>query len=230
MLFAAAVIQDRHANREHDMTNNPHPKTLLQFAGADPKPAGLDDSVLVIVDAQNEYRYGKLPLEGFDTAVGENLKLLKAARAAGTPVIHVVHHSAPGRALFDPTSHAAEIVDELAPAPGETVVTKTLPNCFAGTSLREILAGITAKDGRRALLLTGFATHMCISATARAALDLGIAVTVVASATATRDLPNPLGGVIPAKVVQATALAELADRFAVVVADVDAICLAGVAA
>lgn len=212
------------------MTNNSRPKTLMQFAGVNPNPASLDDSVLLIVDAQNEYRSGKLPLEGFDAAVDENMKLLAAARAAGTPVIHVVHHSAPGRALFDPTSHSSEIVEELAPADGETVITKSLPNCFAGTSLREILSDIATKNGRRSLLLTGFATHMCISATARAALDLSIPVTVVASATASRELPNPLGGVIPARVVQDTALAELADRFAVVVADVDSIVPAAVPA
>jgi hypothetical protein len=44
---------------------------------------------------------------------------------------------------------------------------------------------------------------------------------VVASATATRDLPEPLGGIVPADLVHRTALAELADRFATVVPDVD---------
>ena len=40
---------------------------------------------------------------------------------------------------------------------------------------------------------------------------------------ATRDLPDPLGGVIPASVVHRTALSELADRFAVVVRDTAAL-------
>ena len=74
--------------------------------------------------------------------------------------------------------------------------------------------------GRTELILVGFMTHMCIGATARAALDLGLQATVVASATATRDLPDPLGGVIPAETVQRTALAEIADRFATVVRDI----------
>ena len=46
---------------------------------------------------------------------------------------------------------------------------------------------------------------------------------MVADATATRDLPDPLGGMIPASVVHRTALSELADRFAVVVKDTAAL-------
>lgn len=40
------------------------PLTLLQHAGVTPKPIELAKSVLVIIDAQNEYLDGKLPLPG----------------------------------------------------------------------------------------------------------------------------------------------------------------------
>jgi hypothetical protein len=40
-----------------------------------------------------------------------------------------------------------------------------------------------------------------------------------AAATATRDIADPLGGIIPAATVHRTALAELAHRFAIVMAD-----------
>jgi nicotinamidase-related amidase len=70
----------------------------------------------------------------------------------------------------------------------------------------------------------GFMTHMCISATARAALDLGFKTTIVAAATATRDIPDPLGGTaLAANTVQQTALAELADRFATIAANAEAL-------
>lgn len=59
-------------------------------------------------------------------------------------------------------------------------------------------------------------THMCVSSTARAALDLGYRVTVAGDAAATRDLPDPSGGVISADALHRAALAELGDRFAVV--------------
>ena len=60
-------------------------------------------------------------------------------------------------------------------------------------------------------------THMCVEATARASIDLGFKATVIASATATRPLPDPLGGAsLTADEVQRNALAAIADRFATV--------------
>ncbi|WP_223844034.1 MULTISPECIES: hypothetical protein [Rhizobium] len=43
------------------------------------------------------------------------------------------------------------------------------------------------------------------------------------SAALSRDLPDPLGSMIPAETVHRTALAEIADRFATVVPNVAAI-------
>ena len=67
-------------------------------------------------------------------------------------------------------------------------------------------------------------THLCVEATARASIDLGFKATVVASATATRALPDPLGGAaLSAAEVQRNALAAIADRFATVTPNVDAL-------
>ncbi|WP_206542627.1 isochorismatase family protein [Sphingomonas endophytica] len=60
-------------------------------------------------------------------------------------------------------------------------------------------------------------THLCISATARAAGDPGYRTTIIRSACATRDLPDGNGGVIDATVPHAVALSELADAFATIV-------------
>ncbi len=93
------------------------------------------------------------------------------------------------------------------------MVRKALPNAFADTVLQDALA----ETGRTQVILGGFMTHMCVSSTARAALDLGYRCTLVAGATATRDLPNPSGGVVSADALQAASLSALADRFAIVV-------------
>jgi nicotinamidase-related amidase len=87
-----------------------------------------------------------------------------------------------------------------------------LPNAFAGTELRALLEQASRKN----LILAGFMTHMCISSTARAALDLGYRVTVDAASCATRDLPDGKGGVVPAATLHEVALVELSDRFAVI--------------
>jgi nicotinamidase-related amidase len=187
-------------------------KTLLQMAGANPAPAKLSDAAVVIIDAQNEYVSGRLALPGVAAALGKIADLLKAARAAGAPVIHVAQRGRPG-GLFDPQSEAFAFAPQAAPLAGETVVEKPLPNSFAKTDLAKTLEA----TGKKTLVIAGFMTHMCVSATARSALDHGFSVTVASDAVATRDLPDPFGGPdLAAAEINRTALAELADRFATV--------------
>jgi nicotinamidase-related amidase len=194
-------------------------KTLLEIAGGTATPARLGNAAVVVIDAQQEYVDGRLALPGVAPALDEIRHLLARARAHMVPIIHIVHHGNPG-GLFDPASPAAEIASPAKPAPGEPVVGKRLPNAFASTDLAARLAALKRPE----IVLVGFMTHMCVEATARAAIDNGLKATVVASATATRDLPDPLTGqVVAAAEVQRNALAALADRFATVVPNTDAI-------
>jgi nicotinamidase-related amidase len=187
------------------------PKTLLELSGANLAPPPLATATLVVIDAQNEYLDGKLALPGIAPAVDALARLLAKARAAGAPVIHVQHKGRAG-GLFDLGARGGAIIDTVKPAAGESIVTKPLPNAFAQTDLDATLK----KLGRKELVIAGFMTHMCVSSTARAALDLGYRAAVAADAAATRDLPDPMGGVIPADALHRAALAALADRFAIV--------------
>jgi nicotinamidase-related amidase len=191
------------------------PKSLLELAGAPRHPSPLDKSALILIDPQEEYVTGGVPLSGIDAAVDDAAKLLRIAREAAVPVFHIHHHGKQGGALFDPSGPFVRAIPALAPQDGEDVVIKSLPNAFAHTDLD----GRIKATGRTELIVAGFATHMCISATVRAALDRGYRTTVVASATATRDLPDPLGGIVLVGDVQRATLAALADRFAIVVRD-----------
>ena len=192
-------------------------KTLLQLAGANPAPSRLSDSVLVLIDIQNEYFDGPLRLEGVEAAAQVAAGLLARARALGTPVVHVRHRGRAGGA-FDPDAPRGQIHASVTPAEGEAIVDKGLPNSFANTTLAEALDAI----GKRPLIVAGFQTHMCVSATVRSALDRGISSTVALDATATRDLPDPSGGAdIPAETLHRAALAAIADRFATVVRAAD---------
>jgi nicotinamidase-related amidase len=183
------------------------------MAGVSAPPTRLADAVLVVIDAQREYVNGALPLAQVQPALDEIERLLGRARAVGTPIIHIVHHGKPGGA-FAPGSEGAEIAPQAAPAPGEPVVSKRLPNAFASTDLADRVAALK----RPSILVVGFMTHVCVEATARAAIDLGLKATVIASATATRDLPDPLtGATVSAAEVQRNALAAMADRFASIV-------------
>jgi nicotinamidase-related amidase len=188
------------------------PKTLLQMAGANPAPPPLGEAALVLIDMQMEYVDGAMPLPGAKPALAAAARLLARMRAAGRPIVHIQHKGRAG-GLFDPAGPRFAIAPEVAPRPGETVLTKGLPNSYAGTELDAVLKRL----GVSKAIFAGFMTHMCVSSTVRAALDLGYGATVASDACATRDLPDGEGGILAAGALHRAELAALADRFAVVV-------------
>ena len=189
------------------------PKTLRDHAGIAWPAANFNDAVLLLIDAQREYTEGKLRLHGVDSAVQTMAGLLEKARRAGTPIVHVAQNGKAGSALFDPEGPMSRFIAGIGPRDGEITVVKSLPNAFAKTELDSKLKA----TGRSNLIVAGFMTHMCISATTRASVDLGYRTTIVAEGTATRDLPDGNGGTIDATIVHRVALAELGDRFATIV-------------
>lgn len=187
------------------------PKTLLELAGADLNPPKLAQSCLVLIDIQNEYRAGPLALPDAEPAIAVAAKLLARARQSGATILHIAHKGRAG-SLFDREAERGAIVSSLTPLASEAVIEKALPNAFAGTDLQARLAA----TGRTNIVLAGFMTHMCVSSTARAALDLGLRTTIAADACATRDLPDGRGGALSARTIHEVALAELSDRFAII--------------
>ncbi|WP_374261084.1 cysteine hydrolase family protein [Zoogloea sp.] len=193
------------------------PFTLRQLLGLPAAPAPLSQSVLILVDVQNTYLRGTMRLDGVEAALEECVRLLTRARAAGVPVIHIQHDAGPGTP-YDIRAEIGAIADPVAPLAGEPVVVKRHANAFIGTELE---AHLRALGAPRQLVVAGFMTHNCVNSTARGAVNLGWPVVVPAAATATRALPAPGGGTVPAAEVQRANLAGLSDAFAVVVAGGD---------
>lgn len=187
--------------------------TLFDLLGVSPKANTLAESALVIVDAQREYVDGKIPLVGVSKSIDEIKALLERSRKVGTPVYFIRHSAGAGAPVFNPNSEYFQIVDELAPDSGEPIIDKNYPSSFAKTSLHESLE----KAGIKNLIVTGFMTHACISTTVRAGAELGYAITVPASACATRDLPAAAGGVVKAEQLHSATMAALQDLFATIV-------------
>ena len=185
--------------------------TLRGLSGLSPEPPALKGSALVLIDLQQTYREGIMRLDGVEPAIREAADLLARARAAGIPVFHIRHNAGPG-SPYDVTAPIGQISPEVAPQGDEPVITKAYPSSFVGTDLQARLEAAGVKD----IVLAGFMTHMCVNSTARSAFNLGFRPTVVASTTATRDLPGPDGSVVPAAQLQAASLAALGDLFAVV--------------
>ena len=113
-----------------------------------------------------------------------------AARRAGIPVIHVVVGFRAGHPESNPRNKTfaalppeaftdndpdAGIHPDLAPRPGETVVTKKRVSAFAGSDLGLILRAGEIEH----LVLTGIATSGVVLSTLRQAADLDYRITVL---------------------------------------------------
>ena len=131
--------------------------------------------------------------------------LLAAARARGVLVLHTREGHRPDLSdLPEPKRRRAEnagapigsqgplgrllvrgeyghdLIDELQPLPGESVIDKPGYSAFAATDLELLLRnrGITE------LIITGVTTEVCVHSTLRSAVDLGYACTLVSDACA----------------------------------------------
>jgi len=193
----------------------PAPSTLLEMSHIEPK-SSLKKSVLVMIDYQNEYTTGRLPLWQIQKIIKNSAELLELARKNGVPVVHVIHDGGQG-GLFDLTQKSGQIIEAVKPVEGEPVIKKTFPNAFAGTDLLTVLQKYTGRDQ---LIIAGLMTHMCIASTASNAIDNGYFTTVISSTTTTRDLKGRFGETIPANIVKNAALATLKDRFSLVLNDI----------
>ena len=121
------------------------PPTLLELGGARHPEAHLSESVILIIDAQREYTAGKLPLSGVDAALRQTQRLLQRGRQTGVPIIHIQQRNKPGRSLFDPDGLMVAFAPEAMPLADEIVISKTLPNAFAGTTLDAALKKLARK-------------------------------------------------------------------------------------
>ncbi|KAK2774681.1 isochorismatase family [Colletotrichum kahawae] len=186
--------------------------SMRSMLGLSASTASTSDSVLVIIDAQNEYANGKLAVSGVEASRAKIASLLEKYRVAKSPVLHVVHEVPAGAPLFTPGTELAEEFSELKPLKGESVVTKHFPGSFTGTNLEDLLKA----TGRNKVVLTGYMAHVCISTTARQASEKGWDVIVVEDAVGDRNIPGT-----SAEELTKVSLAEIADAFGTVVKSTD---------
>ncbi|KAG9232000.1 Isochorismatase-like protein [Amylocarpus encephaloides] len=183
-------------------------KGFRELIGVQPSQGSVKDSVLIIIDAQNEYATGHLKTENVSSTRKQISNLLEKYRAAPSPVVHVVHDTPSGAPVFTPDTELAEIFSELSPREGEKVIHKQYPGSFTGTDLQEFLQS----TGKNQIVLTGYMAHVCVSTTTRQAAEKGYDVIVAEGAVGDRDIPGAR-----AEDVVKMVLAELGDAFATVV-------------
>lgn len=188
-------------------------KTLLQIAGVGKKSIDWDNSNLLLIDMQNQYFERELDLKDRGKeAVLKAKNVLDFARNRKVNIFHVMHVGSDHSSLFNSTSRDIRIIDELEPMKGESIITKTIPNSFYKTSLYELLQ----LTGKTQLVIMGFASHMCVTATTIKSFELGFDNFVITDCCATRNLPF-FDDVIEADLLHKTSMALLGDRYATLV-------------
>jgi nicotinamidase-related amidase len=170
---------------------------------------------LLLIDVQNDYFPGGAhTLAGIEAASANAGELLARFRDAGLPLIHVRHEFPTSDApFFRPGTPGAEIHPSVAPAAGETVITKHAVNAFHCTDLKQRLDAL----GIDQLVIAGAMSHMCIEGATRAAADLGYKCGVIHDACATRD-QEFAGRIVPAADVHAASMSALGFAYADVTA------------
>jgi maleamate amidohydrolase len=153
--------------------------------------------LLLLIDFARAYYDPASPLyAGVEAARASAARLRDAARAAGVPVLFTrVEYSADGHegglfwrkiaALqsFVTGNPLGDFTPELAPLPGDEVLTKHFPSAFFGTGLAEELH----ERGIDTLVITGLSTSGCVRATAVDAICHGFVPLVVTDAVGDRD-------------------------------------------
>ena len=115
-----------------------------------------------------------------EAVIGNIARLVGDARGAGAPVIWVRHVSD----SLPRGAEVSQIVPDLVPAAGETVIEKRYPDTFEDTELEAVLAGL----GVGALVVAGAQTDACIRSTLHGGLVRGYDMTLAADAHTTEDL------------------------------------------
>nr|WP_256673929.1 isochorismatase family protein [Pseudomonas fluorescens] len=186
-----------------------HP-TIRSMSGAKPVselPAG--KSALLVIDFQNEYFTGRMPISDGAKALANTRKLIEFADRHHMPVYHVQHIAPAGSAVFATDGETVKFHPQMQPRDNDTVVQKTTVSVFASTDLDSRLkkAGITN------LIITGLMTHACVAGAARDAAPLGYNVLVASDASATRAITRVNGDTVDKDALHKSALAEIEDTF-----------------
>lgn len=146
---------------------------------------------LIVIDVQNEYVTGNLPIEypPVDVSLANIGRAIDAAHAAGVPVIVVQHVAPAGAPIFAPGTDGVALHPVVAGRPYAHLIAKAQASSFAGTDLAAWLDA----HGIDTLAVAGYMTHNCNASTVYHAAHAGLAVEYLADATGALPYGNGAG-------------------------------------
>jgi nicotinamidase-related amidase len=147
---------------------------------------------LVVVDVQNEYFSGLLPITHPQGHLTNILRAMDAAAAQAMPLVVVQHtFPQPDKPFFQRGTPQWALHPEVQARPHDLWIEKHLPGSFTGTELGPWLR----QQGIETVVIAGYMTHMCCDTTARQAVHRGFTVEFLSDATGTLPLKNAAGEV-----------------------------------
>jgi len=165
---------------------------------------------LLVIDVQNEYFTGRLPVTHPARSLDNILKAMDWAHDGRVPVIVIRHtNTAPEAITFRKGTHGWELHDEIRRRHADLILEKTLPGSFTGTSLADWLQERSVST----VTIAGYMTQMCCDTTARQAFHRNYAVNFLADATGTLSLSNHAGSISAADLHRAILITQQ-QRFA----------------
>jgi nicotinamidase-related amidase len=145
---------------------------------------------LLVIDVQNEYFTGKLPVTWPKGSFENIIKAMDRAHASRVPIAVIRHTSiSPEAATFRNGTPGWELHDEITSRHYDIMVEKNLPGSFTGTGLQKWLDELKIKT----VIIAGYMTQMCCDTTARQAFHRGYAVNFLSDATGTLSVTNDAG-------------------------------------
>jgi nicotinamidase-related amidase len=146
---------------------------------------------LLVIDVQNEYFTGALPITHPAGHLEQILRVMDAAREQ-IPTVVIQHtFTQPDKPFFQKGTPGWELHPEVAMRPRHVLFEKNLPGSFTSTGLEDWLR----ERGISTVTIAGYMTHMCCDTTARQAVHRRFNVEFLSDATGTLPLSNSAGQV-----------------------------------
>jgi nicotinamidase-related amidase len=160
---------------------------------------------LLVIDVQNEYFTGKLPITYPSGSLDKILRVMNIAHQQGIPII-VVRHTQPqaDTPIFRKGTKEWQLHPEIAKHPYDLLIDKNVPGSFTGTELETWLKN----QGVDTVVISGYMAQMCCDTTARQASHLGFSVEFLSDATGTLAFKNNAGAVTDEELHRATLVAQ----------------------
>ena len=168
---------------------------------------------LIMIDVQNEYVTGNLPIEFPDIHLSlANIgKAIDAAKSSGIPIIVVQQFAPAGSPIFAQGSAGWELHEVVRSRTWSHYFEKKLPSAFAGTNLAEWLS----EHQIDTLTVAGYMTHNCVDSTIKHAFHSGLAVEFLTDAAGSLPYLNKAGSASAEEIHRAFSIVMQA-RFAAV--------------